>query len=156
MRIASDTCVINCRTKKRWNEQFYMPTPSDAGIAAFRVWLNKFGGGEPGWINGGSDAEAMEKLPPLDHFNRWQLHSKQCPACRKSLKLLGALEALLPKVSATLLGLTLILGSLRYVSCHIHDLTACFAECATNAVLGKVLCSIFVVLDFTHRWCRPC
>ena len=37
-----------------------MPTLADRYVRAFRGWLNRFGGGEPGWAPG-----TNPNLPPL-------------------------------------------------------------------------------------------
>ena len=44
----------------RWQEAFFMPTLADRYVRAFRGWLNRFGGGQPGWVPG-----TDPNLPPL-------------------------------------------------------------------------------------------
>lgn len=93
----------------------YLSTPSDSGVSAWRSWLTQFGGGEPKWFAGGSEGEAVQKLSYTDLFDNWELHSRWCPSCRKSLKLLGRAEAFLSKMALALLVCGVVFAAIRQV-----------------------------------------
>ena len=88
--------------------------PSDTGVVTWRSWLTQFGGGEPKWFGGSSEAAAV--LQRSDFFDSWERHSKWCPACRKSLKFLEVVETLLSRATAALLGCALLLAAFRHVN----------------------------------------
>ncbi|CAD7701387.1 unnamed protein product [Ostreobium quekettii] len=96
-----------------FQQKTYLPTPSDVGVAAFRKWMEMHGGGEPAWFGGGTEAEAVQKIRQDGMFDRWELHSRRCPTCRKSLKFLGAMEAVVSKAAAIFLGLAALLVCMR-------------------------------------------
>ena len=66
------------------------PTPSDFGVATFQRWVRTYAGGGPF-----SDPAAVVRRgslacpPPL---SPWDSHCKDCPACRRALRGMAALE----------------------------------------------------------------
>lgn len=108
----------------------YLPTPSDTGVSSWLSWLTQFGEGGPKWFGGGSDGEAAQKLSYTDLFDNWELHSKWCPSCRKSLKFLGRADAFLSKAALVLL----ICGAVSAAIRRVKDLVRGLRElvCVTS------------------------
>ena len=75
--------------------------------------MTHFGNGEPTWFDGGSDAEAVQKLEYSDLFDNWEKHAKLCPSCRKSLKFLGGADTFLSKAAVALLICAAVLVGVR-------------------------------------------
>lgn len=65
------------------NLRYYMPTPADAAVKAFRAWFSGPGGNGAEFGHsapGRSDADLKPKRVMLD---RYEQHTKNCPACSK-------------------------------------------------------------------------
>ncbi|CAD7701386.1 unnamed protein product [Ostreobium quekettii] len=98
-----DTSVLHSQDKQlareNWDwKRFFLPTLGDVGVAAFRRWADKFANGGPAWHRS-AGKNAVEDLRHVDLFSRWEHHTQWCPTCRKSVKFLGGLEDLLPKLT---------------------------------------------------------
>lgn len=68
-----------------WRKEYFMPTRADALVAAFKNWLDVAGKGGPF-----GPLHRSPNYPPLvtDHhvlLNRYEQHTKNCPACRGAL-----------------------------------------------------------------------
>jgi len=76
---------------KPWKQSYYLPTPADAGVSAFRNWMDKHAGGKVAWAPGVIDdaSKVKSEAEQLDRYNR---HTKHCVACKTALKELGVLE----------------------------------------------------------------
>ena len=76
---------------KPWKQSYYLPTPADAGVSAFRTWMDKHAGGRVAWAEGVVDdaSKVKTEAEQLDRYNR---HTKHCIACKTALKELGVLE----------------------------------------------------------------
>ncbi|MGF1489587.1 MAG: Rieske 2Fe-2S domain-containing protein [Prochloraceae cyanobacterium] len=81
------------------SEACYLPTTSDVGSKVFRNWLEEFAGGEPFKKETHFEVLSDEKL-----YERWHKHSKFCPHCRNSLKILEKIR-IIADWSSRVLGL---------------------------------------------------
>jgi hypothetical protein len=50
-------------SEKGWRGSYYLPTPSDAGVAGFRGWMDRHAGGGVQWAKGVTDDAS--KVKPL-------------------------------------------------------------------------------------------
>jgi len=100
-------------SEKPWQQLYYLPTLSDVGVVNFRQWLTRFGGGGPKWYGRQTEKEAIANIKYADLFNKWEQHSKYCPTCRRTLKTIGFLDSVLPKVTMCLLGAAAALAAFR-------------------------------------------
>ncbi|KAL4448455.1 hypothetical protein ABPG75_005674 [Micractinium tetrahymenae] len=101
--------------RSSWRKLYYMPTPADTLVAAYRNWLDKEGGGGPfGSLADPSSIAAKAAavaagaaggaaLPPTGTWesrrqllDRYHQHTIHCPSCRKAL----ATATLLRRVAA--------------------------------------------------------
>lgn len=76
-----------------WRKQYFMPTRADTLVAAFKNWLDVAGKGGP---HGPLHRCADHKLI-TDHrvlLDRYEQHTKNCPACRSALSWVERLRAL--------------------------------------------------------------
>jgi len=122
------------RSNLPWQRRFYLPSPADVGVAAVVQWMNRFSNGEPKWINGGKDAEAVMDMAPDQYHDRWEMHGKRCPTCRKSLKYLEDLDQNLSKASLGLLCLAFALVVVRGISPRLPVMAA---VAAGSAILSR-------------------
>eukprot|EP00965_Chrysotila_dentata_P218706 6190723-Pleurochrysis_carterae.AAC.4 len=68
-------------------------SPSDTGVSTFRRWLERVGGGP-------FSASNPTFVPTKEGENRWNVHGKHCPSCRRTLKLVDRLQKQFGKLSA--------------------------------------------------------
>jgi len=76
---------------KPWKQSYYLPTPADAGVSAFRTWMDKHAGGRVAWAEGVVD-DASKVKTEAEQLDRYSRHTKNCIACKTALKELGVLE----------------------------------------------------------------
>ena len=76
---------------KPWKQSYYLPTPADAGVSAFRTWMDKHAGGRVAWAEGVVD-DASKVKTEAEQLDRYSRHTKHCIACKIALKELGVLE----------------------------------------------------------------
>lgn len=79
------------RNEKSWKQSYYLPTPSDAGVSAFRTWMDNYAGGGVAWAKGVAD-DAPKVKSQEEQLDRYHRHTKHCIACKTALKELGVLE----------------------------------------------------------------
>ena len=76
---------------KPWKQSYYLPTPADAGVSAFRNWMDKHAGGKVAWAPGVVD-DASKVKSEAEQLDRYHRHTKHCVACKTALSELGVLE----------------------------------------------------------------
>jgi len=96
---------VICTTSPENN--YYLPTISDAGVIAFRKWLEKFAGGEP------FEEENIKELSSEQLYDRWHRHTKHCPHCRNTVLRLEKIRSFCQSSAILLLIVALILVPFR-------------------------------------------
>ena len=76
---------------KPWKQSYYLPTPADAGVSAFRNWMDKHARGKVAWAPGVVD-DASKVKSEAEQLDRYHRHTKHCVACKTALSELGVLE----------------------------------------------------------------
>ncbi|PSC73513.1 Rieske (2Fe-2S) domain [Micractinium conductrix] len=69
--------------------RYFLPTPSDAGVAAWRVWLRDHGGGGVPYA-GGTTQQPPRAWSRQEMLDRHALHAETCKACQEGLALCRA------------------------------------------------------------------
>lgn len=92
-----------------WKKSYYLPTPSDAGVAAFRGWMDAHAGGGVRWADGVVD-DASKVKPLEQQLERYNRHTRHCRYCKEALEELGALETKLVDLSNAMCAGGLIMG----------------------------------------------
>ena len=80
---------------RRWNEGgYFLPTQADAGVGAFRRWMESRAGGAVDWLRAGDCADGIAPLlPEGERYERFHRHTKHCKYCRAALAALGDAES---------------------------------------------------------------
>ncbi|KAG6433189.1 hypothetical protein SASPL_104797 [Salvia splendens] len=86
-----------------WHKACYVPTKADALPAAFRRWLNKYGGTQVDWRNKYS-GEVPPTPPKEQLFDRYWTHTVSCSSCSVAYKRLNVLKTALQVISVALVG----------------------------------------------------
>ncbi|KAK1411018.1 hypothetical protein QVD17_37562 [Tagetes erecta] len=103
--IDSDLYLLHIEEKKlmeadpsNWQKLCFVPTKSDAKVAAFRKWLKKYSGGQIDWgnkLNG-----SLPPTPPREQLmDRYWSHVVNCSSCNGAYKGLNALKVCLQVAS---------------------------------------------------------
>ncbi len=125
---------------------FFMPTPADAYVAAFRVWLEAEGGGGPfgrqgrRWL-----AAAGPRLPRaalLDHYGSHVASCKICQAALRRMKVARAAAAALA-----------VLGAVAAVAATAARLAAGGAAPPAAVPLAAGAAAVALVAALVWRWC---
>ena len=95
--------------ERDWKKSYYLPTPSDAGVAGFRTWMDKHAGGGVKWADGTRDDESKMK-PIAQRLERYERHTRHCRYCKAALRELGVLEERLVDFSNAMLAAGLVFG----------------------------------------------
>ncbi|KAL1544633.1 Flavonoid 8-hydroxylase 1, chloroplastic [Salvia divinorum] len=83
---------------RNWHKACYVPTKADALPAAFRRWLNKYGGTQVDWRNKYSGE--LPPTPPREQlFDRYWTHTVSCSSCSIAYKRLNMLKTALQVIS---------------------------------------------------------
>ncbi|XP_041992861.1 protochlorophyllide-dependent translocon component 52, chloroplastic-like [Salvia splendens] len=86
-----------------WHKACYVPTKADALPAAFRRWLNKYGGTQVDWRNKYSGE--LPPTPPREQlFDRYWTHTVSCSSCSVAYKRLNVLKIALQVISVASVG----------------------------------------------------
>eukprot|EP00877_Chromochloris_zofingiensis_P009253 jgi/Chrzof1/4581/Cz14g19030.t1_PAO3[v5.2] len=99
-----------------WTKQYYMPASADAGVLAWRKWMDKYGSTLPTLPKTAADLPPL--MPRQQVFDRYSQHTASCPHCSQALNTINvAVVALLAvaAVAAASLVTTFILGGLPSV-----------------------------------------
>ncbi|KAL4855799.1 Pheophorbide a oxygenase [Chlorella vulgaris] len=128
-----------------WRSSFFLSTPSDAGVAAYRRWLNDMAGGVAAmpWAGGG-------RLPPEDPsherlLDRLHQHTERCPSCNTALQRLRSAQVAGAGAAATAAALAAWVPSADHGGCALLAL----AGGAVAAVASWML-PLFVYKDYIH------
>ena len=95
--------------ERDWKKSYYLPTPSDAGVAGFRTWMDEHAGGGVKWADGVRDDESKMK-PIAQRLERYERHTRHCRYCKAALRELGVLEERLVDFSNAMLAAGLVFG----------------------------------------------
>jgi phenylpropionate dioxygenase-like ring-hydroxylating dioxygenase large terminal subunit len=95
--------------EKSWKQSYYLPSPSDAGVAGFRKWMDDHAGGGVRWAEGVRD-DASKVKPIAQRLERYERHTRHCRHCKETLKELGILEERCVALSNAMLAGGLALG----------------------------------------------
>jgi hypothetical protein len=76
----SDLAFLHYQGQERQRRNYFMPSPADRCIAAFRAWVSKY-----------TDSNEQQ-LPPVlsrsEMFDRWTQHTSHCIHCQRGMKFL--------------------------------------------------------------------
>lgn len=92
-----------------WKTAYYLPTPSDVGVAGFRNWMDAHAGGGVKWAKGVAD-DASKVKPIEQQLERYNRHTRHCRHCKEALKELGILEERCVDFSNAMLAGGLVMG----------------------------------------------
>mmetsp|Transcript_4547 Transcript_4547/g.11259 ORF Transcript_4547/g.11259 Transcript_4547/m.11259 type:complete len:613 (-) Transcript_4547:2242-4080(-) len=87
----------------------FLGSPADTLVAAYRSWLDRFGGGGPF----GRPSEALlALLPPRQSreqlLDRWSQHTQQCATCQRGMRQISGVSNVANTVASVALGATLL------------------------------------------------
>ena len=86
-----------------WRKEYFMPTRADTLVAAFKNWLDVAGKGGPfGPLHRCANHSLITDHRVL--LDRYEQHTKNCPACRSALSWVERLRALSAVIAAIGLG----------------------------------------------------
>lgn len=80
---------------KSFQDVYFMPTSMDAAVARVRGWFARHGFGKEARNGGIAWAPGSVSVPPPTRFEaleRWESHTRQCPDCLRTFKVLSALR----------------------------------------------------------------
>jgi len=121
-----------------FNEAYYLPTPSDQGVVAFRKWANTFAGGGP------FGAFGPASLPPqaassAELLDRWHCHTKDCSSCKRSLSFLAAAASWCTRAGVALCAASLALLAGAHRGMPLQASVGCLAAGVLLYALSRFL-----------------
>lgn len=84
-----------------WQRAFYIPTQTDAGVVAFREWLDLVGGMASMWPD--HVPSSPSPVPKQQLLDRYEQHVQHCSSCRTMAAAIDPLLNVLGFVTAVLL-----------------------------------------------------
>ncbi|XP_062000212.1 protochlorophyllide-dependent translocon component 52, chloroplastic-like [Rosa rugosa] len=135
----------------QWQKACFLPTKSDAPVAGFRKWLNKYAGGQVDWR--GKFTGALPPTPPKEQLlDRYWSHVVNCRSCNAAHKALSVLKVVLQVVSFSLLGIVAaikqgVLSSVVPRTALLATALLCFAG---SKWLAHFIYKIFHFHDYNH------
>ncbi|GAQ89914.1 hypothetical protein KFL_005770010 [Klebsormidium nitens] len=104
----------NLRTSyRKGTKAYFLPNESDGGVIAFRTWLSEKAGGDVGWGNGATSADAGPQLPRSQLLNRFNRHAKGCHVCLRAMATIDRIRSALTFGAGVLFLLGIYVASRR-------------------------------------------
>lgn len=107
MYVLAGTEQLLDRKKKKWNNEYFIPTQADIGLMASRLWLDRYSKGDVTW-----DPNSKPVAPGSleEYFERWDKHVKHCKNCQSTAKDLVWIGKALRNMALTLFALSSVLA----------------------------------------------
>ncbi|GAQ78147.1 pheophorbide a oxygenase family protein [Klebsormidium nitens] len=109
---ASATSAVDERGVRKVDapREYFMPTPADRFVLAFRQWLNRYAGGGVPWAELGVPELDVKLTSREAVMDRWHQHTTQCTTCSGALEKARTAQKALWVAAALLVAATLVAG----------------------------------------------
>jgi pheophorbide a oxygenase len=140
-----------------WRDAYVIAAQADAGVVAFRDWLEKEAGGEPAYHGIDDMPTRLPEMGRREMLDRFEQHTKDCPQCRRALARVRIARSALTTATtgsfASAFALILMQAGLPQSPLRGGAAAALCASGLSCAVLNSCLSRLensFVFTDYVH------